>query len=110
MNSFADEAKYDISNMPAAQIAQEYEEKRTDAWSVIEGLGIVKRIISVCKFDNYFPMHFAYEDLFVSEDGPGVACAGSARSNKSGAPRNSIVVFIVFQSEASSTTFSVYRI
>jgi len=53
MNSFADEFKYDISNVPGAQIAQEYEEKRTDAWSVIENLGIVKRIISVCKFDDY---------------------------------------------------------
>ena len=53
MNSFADEAKYDISNIPGAQIAQEYEEKRSDAWSVIESLGIVKRIVSVCKFDDY---------------------------------------------------------
>jgi len=49
MNSFADEAKYDISNVPAAQIAQDYEEKRTDAWSVIEELSIVKRIISVSR-------------------------------------------------------------
>ncbi|KAF9015394.1 hypothetical protein BDQ17DRAFT_1229697 [Cyathus striatus] len=49
MNSFADEAKYDISNVPGAQIAQEYEEKRTDAWSVIEELNIVKRIISVSR-------------------------------------------------------------
>jgi len=49
MNGFADEAKYDISNVPAAQIAQEYEEKRTDAWSVIENLSIVKRIISVSR-------------------------------------------------------------
>jgi len=49
MNSFADEAKCDISNVPAAQIAQEYEEKRSDAWSVIENLGIVKRIVSVSR-------------------------------------------------------------
>ncbi|KAF8807625.1 BAR-domain-containing protein [Phlegmacium glaucopus] len=49
MNSFADEGKYDISNVPGAQIAQEYEERRSDAWSVIENLGIVKRIVSVSR-------------------------------------------------------------
>jgi amphiphysin len=50
MNSFAEEAKYDISNVPGNQIASDYEEKRTDAWSTIEGLNITKRIISTCKF------------------------------------------------------------
>jgi hypothetical protein len=64
MNSFADEAKYDISNVPAAQIAQEYEEKRTDAWSVIESLSIVKRIISVCKFNDYAPCVFCLRGSF----------------------------------------------
>ncbi|KAF7306460.1 Bar adaptor protein [Mycena indigotica] len=49
MNSFADENKFDISNVPGSQIAGEYEEKRTDAWSTIEDLNIVKRIISTCK-------------------------------------------------------------
>ncbi|KAF9478700.1 BAR-domain-containing protein [Pholiota conissans] len=49
MNSFADECKYDISNTPGAQIVQDYESKRTDAWSLIENLGIVKRIISVSR-------------------------------------------------------------
>ncbi|KAF8973843.1 hypothetical protein BDZ97DRAFT_397918 [Flammula alnicola] len=49
MNSFADESKYDISNQPGAQIAQDYEDKRTDAWSLIENLGVVKRIISVSR-------------------------------------------------------------
>ncbi|PPQ98901.1 hypothetical protein CVT24_003532 [Panaeolus cyanescens] len=49
MNSFADDAKYDIQNISAAQIAQEYEEKRTDAWQVIENLNIIKRIISVSR-------------------------------------------------------------
>ncbi|CAA7271419.1 unnamed protein product [Cyclocybe aegerita] len=49
MQSFADESKYDISNVPGAQIAQEYEEKRTDAWSIIENLGIIKRIVSVSR-------------------------------------------------------------
>ena len=48
MNSFTEEEKYDAANMSGAQIAQLYEEKRTDAWSVIEGLNITKRIISVC--------------------------------------------------------------
>ncbi|PPQ67408.1 hypothetical protein CVT25_005987 [Psilocybe cyanescens] len=49
MNSFADECKFDVSNVPGAQITQEYEDKRTDAWNVIENLGIIKRIVSVCK-------------------------------------------------------------
>lgn len=49
MNSFADESKFDIGNVPGTQIAADYEEKRTDAWSVIENLSIIKRIISVCK-------------------------------------------------------------
>lgn len=49
MNSFAEECKYDISNVPGAQIAQDYENNRTDAWNVIESLGIIKRIVSVCK-------------------------------------------------------------
>ncbi|KAG6918697.1 hypothetical protein DXG01_012515 [Tephrocybe rancida] len=49
MNSFADDAKYDITNTPGAQIQQDYETKRTDAWEVIENLGIIKRIVSVSK-------------------------------------------------------------
>ena len=65
MNSFADEAKYDISNVPAAQIAQEYEEKRTDAWSVIENLSIVKRIVSVCKFNDSVPYVFCLQGSFL---------------------------------------------
>ena len=65
MNSFADETKYDISNVPAAQIAQEYEEKRTDAWSVIENLAIVKRIVSVCKFNGYVPYVFCLRGFFL---------------------------------------------
>ena len=65
MNSFADEAKYDISNVPAAQIAQEYEEKRTDAWSVIENLSITKRIVSVCKFNDYAPYVFCLRGSFL---------------------------------------------
>ncbi|KAJ6573959.1 hypothetical protein DFH09DRAFT_1246690 [Mycena vulgaris] len=49
MNEFADEAKYDVSNVPGSQIAQDYENQRTDAWSAIEELNITQRIISVCK-------------------------------------------------------------
>ncbi|KAG5646869.1 hypothetical protein DXG03_001945 [Asterophora parasitica] len=49
MNAFADDAKYDITNVPGAQIQQDYETKRTDAWEVIESLNIIKRIISVSK-------------------------------------------------------------
>ncbi len=49
MNTFAETAKYDISNVPGQQICDEYEQNRTDAWNQIEELGITKRIISVCK-------------------------------------------------------------
>ncbi|KAF8060955.1 hypothetical protein FPV67DRAFT_1512275 [Lyophyllum atratum] len=49
MNSFADDAKYDITNTSGSQIQQDYETKRTDAWEVIENLNIIKRIISVSK-------------------------------------------------------------
>ncbi|KAJ7293886.1 hypothetical protein C8J57DRAFT_1162760 [Mycena rebaudengoi] len=49
VNGFADETKYDVSNVPGTQIAQDYEGKRTDAWNSIEELGITKRIISVSK-------------------------------------------------------------
>ncbi|KAG6854077.1 hypothetical protein C0991_010824 [Blastosporella zonata] len=49
MNAFADDTKYDITNVPGAQIQQDYENKRTDAWEVIENLSIIKRIVSVSK-------------------------------------------------------------
>ncbi|KAG6869040.1 hypothetical protein C0993_004713 [Termitomyces sp. T159_Od127] len=49
MNAFADDAKYDITNVPGAQIQQDYETKRTDAWEIIENLGIIKRIVSASK-------------------------------------------------------------
>lgn len=48
LNNFAD-GKYDVS-IPSNQIAEEYEEKRTDAWSQIEEMNITKRILSTCKF------------------------------------------------------------
>ncbi|KAG0699734.1 hypothetical protein DFH29DRAFT_935598 [Suillus ampliporus] len=48
MNSFA-EGRYDITNVPGAQIEADYSEKRTDAWSQIEDLNITKRIISTSK-------------------------------------------------------------
>ncbi|KAG2129767.1 hypothetical protein DEU56DRAFT_816613 [Suillus clintonianus] len=48
MNSFA-EGRYDVTNVPGAQILADYEEKRTDAWSTIEDLNITKRIISTSK-------------------------------------------------------------
>ncbi|KAF9263123.1 BAR-domain-containing protein [Marasmius fiardii PR-910] len=49
INGFAEEAKYDISNIPGSQITGNYEEQRTDAWSRIEDLNITKRIISTSK-------------------------------------------------------------
>ncbi|KAG1749628.1 uncharacterized protein EDB91DRAFT_754745 [Suillus paluster] len=48
MNSFA-EGRYDVTNVPGAQILADYEEKRTDAWRQIEDLNITKRIISTSK-------------------------------------------------------------
>jgi len=48
MNGFAEDAKYDMTNTPGPQIASDYEEVRTDAWSQIENLNITKRIISAC--------------------------------------------------------------
>ncbi|KAJ3758579.1 BAR-domain-containing protein [Lentinula raphanica] len=50
MNSFSEEAKYDISNIPGNEITSNYESSRTDAWSQIEDLNITKRIISTSKF------------------------------------------------------------
>ena len=49
MNAFAEDAKYDISNIPGADIQANYEANRTEAWAEIEALNITKRIISVCK-------------------------------------------------------------
>jgi len=84
MNSFADEGKYDISNVPAAQIAQEYEDKRTDAWSVIEGLGIVKRIVSVSRL-----VQASRAQGQSSLGRQGTASSSSSSSNlKSAAPRS----------------------
>ncbi|KAG8220133.1 hypothetical protein J3R82DRAFT_1154 [Butyriboletus roseoflavus] len=48
MNSFA-EGRYDVTNGSASQIHSDYENKRTDAWSQIEDLGIAKRIVSTSK-------------------------------------------------------------
>ncbi|KAF8912890.1 hypothetical protein CPB84DRAFT_1759797 [Gymnopilus junonius] len=72
MNSFADETKYDISNAPGAQIMEDYESKRTDAWSVIENLGIIKRIVSVSRMVQ----------AARSQSGP----SSAASSLKAGAP------------------------
>jgi amphiphysin len=62
MNSFADESKFDVSNVPGAQIAEEYESKRSDAWSIIENLGIIKRIVSVCK-----SLHCIFDFLLLNQ-------------------------------------------
>ncbi|EIW86340.1 BAR-domain-containing protein [Coniophora puteana RWD-64-598 SS2] len=48
VNSFA-EGKYDVTNVPGSQISNDYEEKRSDAWSTIEEMGITKRILSTSK-------------------------------------------------------------
>ena len=44
LNGFA-EGKYDVS-VPAAQIASDYEARRSDALERIEALNITKRLIS----------------------------------------------------------------
>ena len=43
------EKRYDITNTTGAQIASDYEDKRTDAWSSIEEMSITKRFVSTCK-------------------------------------------------------------
>jgi len=50
MNNFAEEAKYDVTNISGNQITANYEEARTDAWNQIESLNIAKRIISTCAY------------------------------------------------------------
>lgn len=47
INTFA-EGKYDIQ-IPIAQITDDYENKRTDAWQRIEDMNITKRIVSTSK-------------------------------------------------------------
>lgn len=49
LNSFADSAKYEITNMSGSDIERSYEEKRTDAWHTVENLRIVSRIVSVSR-------------------------------------------------------------
>jgi len=43
------EKRYDITNTTGAQIASDYEEKRTDAWSTIEEMSITRRFVSTSK-------------------------------------------------------------
>lgn len=50
------QGKYDV-NVTTAQIGQEYEEKRSDAWERIESMSITKRIVSTCAS--------VYRDIFV---------------------------------------------
>ena len=54
LSGFA-EGRYDVS-VPAHQIAADYEERRTDAWSQIEELNITKRMISTCKYPLIFSL------------------------------------------------------
>ena len=54
LSGFA-EGRYDVS-VPAHQIAADYEERRTDAWSQIEELNITKRMISTCKSPLIFSL------------------------------------------------------
>lgn len=70
MNEFAEESKYDISNISGAEIASNYEEARTDAWHTIESLNITKRIISVCKLLDPF-RRVMPSDSYDSENGSG---------------------------------------
>lgn len=47
LHGFA-EGKYDVS-IPVAQITDDYENRRTDAWERIENMGVTKRIVSTAK-------------------------------------------------------------
>ncbi len=61
------QGKYDV-NVTTAQIGQEYEEKRSDAWERIESMSITKRIVSTCASvycDNFCPTsNFTY-NIFI---------------------------------------------
>ncbi|EKM60361.1 uncharacterized protein PHACADRAFT_246220 [Phanerochaete carnosa HHB-10118-sp] len=48
LNGYAESAQYDVS-VPPAQVAIDYEAKRTDAWSRIEELNVTKRFTSTSK-------------------------------------------------------------
>lgn len=65
LSGFA-EGKYDIS-VSAAQIAEEYEEKRTEAWQTIEELNITQRIVSTSQF---IPTQVSLSSLTRSNDEP----------------------------------------
>ncbi|GJE96828.1 BAR-domain-containing protein [Phanerochaete sordida] len=48
LNAYAESAQYDVS-VPPAQVAVDYETKRSDAWARIEELNVTKRIVSTSK-------------------------------------------------------------
>ncbi|KAJ7480092.1 BAR-domain-containing protein [Mycena galericulata] len=87
MNGFAEEAKYDISNVPGSQIAQDYEDKRTDAWSKIEELNITQRIISVSKMVQANRQNGGGSSLGRSATTASSASASSAASRTPPPPR-----------------------
>jgi len=47
LNEFSD-GKYEVQ-VASAQISDDYESKRSDAWERVEALGITKRIVSTCE-------------------------------------------------------------
>lgn len=53
INQFS-EGKYTV-DMPAAQIATDFEEKRGDAATVVEALGITQRFVSTCMYTRRLP-------------------------------------------------------
>jgi amphiphysin len=84
LNTFAEEAKFDVSDLSGPGILSEYEEKRTDAWRTIENLNIIKRIISVCtsivvrstglSINSHSLFHFRSEN--------GTSCSGQQRERR----------------------------
>lgn len=52
LNGFA-EGKYDVT-LSGNDVATDYESKRTDAWSTIEGLNITQRFLSTSKFVSQY--------------------------------------------------------
>ncbi|KAJ3476179.1 hypothetical protein NLI96_g11340 [Meripilus lineatus] len=77
LSGFA-EGRYTIT-VSAAEIATDYEERRTDAWSRIEDLNITKRMISTSKF--------VQSKRATGDEKPAIGRTASTATNSSGGSR-----------------------
>ena len=86
LNTFA-EGKFDVST-PAAQIAADYEARRSDALERIEALNIAKRFISTCTYRSR-PLRLSSPPNYLSSriSANGAEPAGSLRQRRPAVPR-----------------------